>query len=98
MRALRYEGLDPMESGIFELQVDEAERETRDIPIPTLKGKGAEMEHTLNELLSGRGLTNARVRIDVQPTDGDHDDIQVDMHLHQRREQDLRNALQFDEA
>jgi hypothetical protein len=95
MQAIRQEGLDPMESGIYELQIDEAEERTQNIPVPTLEGTTQDIQRTLNDLLSGRGLQNVRVSVDLQPRESGDDHLSVYLDLQQKREQDLRNALQY---
>jgi hypothetical protein len=95
MRAIRGEGLDPMESGIYELQIDEAEQVTHDVRVPTMHGNASHVQQSLNEMLSGRGLKNVRVEVSSKPHDGPNDVVQVQMDLRHEREQDLRNALQL---
>jgi hypothetical protein len=95
MRAIRAEGLDPMESGIFDLQVDEAEQVTGVVPVPTLRGGSRDIQQTLNQLLSGRGLKNVRVLVDARPHGGDRDRVEIHMDVQHRREEELRRALQL---
>lgn len=93
--AIKSERLDPQESGINHRQIEESEREMQNIPIPTLKGNSAQMQAKLNEVLSGRGLKNLRVSVDVSPHDADRDQLNVEMRIKKRRERDVLNALQL---
>jgi hypothetical protein len=93
-RAIEGERLDPFESGIYPQQIEEAKKETANIPVPTLHGSTADIQGRLNQVLSGRGLKGLRISVDVQAKDGDEDDLHVAIELKKRREQDLRDALQ----
>lgn len=94
-RAIEGERLDPFESGIYPQQIEEARRDTANVPVPTLHGSTADIQGRLNQALSGRGLKGLRVSVNVAPKDGEEDEIHVNMDLRHRREQDLRDALQM---
>jgi hypothetical protein len=94
-RAIKGEGLDPMESGLYPVQIENAEEITRNIPVPTIEGETHQIRQQLNELLSGRGLKNVRVEVSMEPQDDDADDLHVWMNLRHHREADIQNALQL---
>jgi hypothetical protein len=93
--AIKNERLDPQESGINQRQIEDAERQIDNVPIPTLHGHTSAIQAKLNQVLSGRGLKNVRVTVDVSHHDGDRDQLNVQMKLKSRREQDVMNALQL---
>lgn len=93
--AIKGERLDPQESGINSQQIEESEREIGNVPVPTLRGTSPQIQARLNEVLSGRGLKNVSVSVDVSPHDGDRDQLNVRMKIKKHREQDIINALQL---
>lgn len=95
-RAVEGERLDPFESGLYPQQVEEAKKETANVPVPTLHGSTADIHGRLNAILSGHGLKGLRISVDVQAKDGEEDDLHINLELKKRREQDLRDALQMD--
>lgn len=90
--AIHREGLDPMESGLYPQQIEQAERLAETVPVPTVRGsQAAELRERLTALLSGKGLSSLNVQVEVAP----HDDEQlhVDMKIRKRREGEIRDAL-----
>jgi hypothetical protein len=94
MRAIRYEGLDPMESGIYDVQVDEAETKTERIPVPTMEGNAATLQSRIEAILSGQGLKSTNVRVSVTPSKEDRDHLDVNVRLRRKREREILQALQ----
>lgn len=94
-RAIKGEGLDPFESGLYPIQIEQAEEETADIPVPTLEGRSVHIKETLSQLLAGKGFRNLRVDVQLAHHDGPADDFSVDLHVRHRREKDLAAALQL---
>jgi hypothetical protein len=95
LMALKGEHLDPMESGIFPVQIEDAESRYGDVPVPTMRGSAPDIQSRLNTILSGKGVRNLNVRVDVQPHDGEEDDLQIQIDLKQRREREILDHLQL---
>lgn len=93
MVAIKEEGLDPMESGFYPQQIEEAEAETKSVPVPTMKGNHEDVRAELTRLLSGRGLKNVNVSVELKPHDENHLDVQLK--IRQRREREIQRALQM---
>jgi len=88
------EGLDPFDFGLYPQVVVEAQQETNEIPLPTVNGSSSDISNTLNSLLSGRGLKNLNVVVDVVPMpNASKDDLNINMKLRQDRMADLAAAL-----
>ena len=75
------------------MQIDDAEERTQNIAVPTMTGSSIDIQKRINSLLSGKGLKNVSVVVDITPHTGDRDDVKINMRLRQRREQDIMNQL-----
>jgi hypothetical protein len=93
--ALKGEGLDPLESAVYPVQIEEAERDYGKVPIPTTHGTSPDIQARLTEILSGRGLQNVQVHIEMAPHDGESDELDVAFDLKQKREREIMDALQL---
>ena len=94
IRAIKEERLDPMESAIFPMQIDEAEQRTQDIDVPVYDSPSHDIHGTLFKLLSGR-LKNVVIQVNREANNKGYDDLDIDLRVRERKEQQIREALQY---
>lgn len=93
-RAVTSEGLDPMEFGLYPQTISKAEAITNEVEVPTVHGKSSDIQKSLRDLLSGRGLKNMHVQVQVVPDpNASRDQVSVDMEVSHDRHDDLISAL-----
>jgi len=93
-KAIVEEGMDPMDFGIYPSQIYEAKQNTQNIDTPTVYGSSSDISDRINKILSGRGLKNLRIVIATnEDANLNNDELNVDLAIKQKREQDLLDAL-----
>jgi hypothetical protein len=94
IRTIRYEGLDPMDFGVYPQVVEQVDRTAANVEVPTVNGKGSDIENALADVLAGQGLSNLNVHVRVVPDRQSHEDvIDVNMDIRHDRRADLVSAL-----
>lgn len=91
-KAVVAEGLDPMSMGIYPQQITKAKEETAEVPTPTVHGSSGQISGTLHKLLSGKGVRD--LSISVQVLDSEDSNADVDVNLYYDRHQEIINAIQ----
>lgn len=93
-RTVAYEGLDPMDLKLYPQTIAQAEAVTQEIEVPTVNGHSAGITKTLKAVMSGHGLKNTRVMVQVIPdANAKADSVSVDMNVSYDRHADLVSAL-----
>jgi len=88
------EHTDPLDYGFYPQVVVEAEHNTNEVQLPTVHGSSSHIQKTLNNLLSGNGIKNLRIRVNSVPdANASSDNINIAMNVRQNRMKEIAETL-----
>lgn len=93
MLSIEKEGLDPMDSGYFQLQVDEAASRHSTVPLPVLRTTSSRVRSNLEDILNGKNMKDVRISVNTTRSNSERDSVDINLNVVRNNEMELKRAL-----